>query len=113
MSALEQGEDCETFIRLLPPAGAQILCEQQSCTPGCVLWDVTTNAGYSGQTCGCDIVGPPAICCKSAWVESLATYQLVGNCSMPSCVANSTCRWQGKMIDGHIYQFGSCLPSMG
>jgi len=81
-------QNCEgKWIATFTPPD-KLTCDRQ-CTEGCVLGAVQTALG-SGRACMCDIVGPPANCCRLAWLPFLQKYTWSGVCGAPGCASQST-----------------------
>lgn len=102
----EDGEVCESVGFFPAP---NVTCGA-ACSQGCIRTTVTTNAGSSGVMCSCNIIGPPAVCCKIAWVASTMTYELVGDCALATCSASNCHKVFGVQVSsGEIVLVkGSC-----
>lgn len=103
------GEECDTLV-----SGSTLVC-YNACTQNCVATAVNTNKGHSGYICSCDIVGPPYVCCKTAYAPGQTPdHELVGRCSVAGC-NSGTCKELAAVVGGEIVGWvGRCMqPAPG
>jgi len=80
--ALPPGSECDGVWNYI----TGLTC-QDPCTEGCVLGAWNSPAGV-GRACFCDIIGPPADCCRLVVIpngEQGSILSKAGDCAAPGC----------------------------